>query len=74
MQISDRGFGFIGPVKGFVPKAYRWPAGVLTIGMGFTNCSPAVRASLGKIDPVCGSAVIRPTVCCAPPSSESSRP
>ena len=36
MQISTEGTAFIAGHEGFVSKAYRCPAGVLTIGYGFT--------------------------------------
>ena len=54
MQISDiseRGLAFIAGHEGCVFKAYRCPAGVLTIGYGFTNRSPAVTSHLGRIRP-----------------------
>lgn len=44
MQISDKGLAFIARHEGFVSRAYRDPAGVLTIGYGFTMRS-AVFAS-----------------------------
>lgn len=49
MKISDAGLAFIAGHEGFVSTAYRCPAGVLTIGYGFTSRSPAVRKHLGKI-------------------------
>ena len=36
MQISTQGTAFIAGHEGFVSKAYRCPAGVITIGYGFT--------------------------------------
>lgn len=36
MQISDKGLAFIARHEGLVTRAYRDPAGVLTIGYGFT--------------------------------------
>lgn len=39
MQLSASGTAFIAAHEGFVTKAYRCPAGVITIGYGFTNGS-----------------------------------
>lgn len=39
ISISPQGIQFIAAHEGFVSKAYRCPAGVITIGYGFTNGS-----------------------------------
>jgi len=36
MKVSDRGVAFIAAHEGFVGRAYRCPAGIPTIGYGFT--------------------------------------
>ncbi|GGB51073.1 hypothetical protein GCM10011316_23930 [Roseibium aquae] len=36
MKTSDQGVAFIAAHEGFVSRAYRDPAGVITIGYGFT--------------------------------------
>ena len=51
MLISEKGLQFIAAHEGLVLKAYRCPGGVLTIGYGFTNRSPAVVRHLGQIKP-----------------------
>lgn len=43
MQISNKGVAFIEAHEGFVARAYLDPAGVLTIGTGFTNRSDVFR-------------------------------
>lgn len=43
MRISERGRDFVGLHEGFVSRAYRCPAGVITIGYGFTNGSLVFR-------------------------------
>ncbi|WP_421984158.1 glycoside hydrolase family protein [Roseibium sp.] len=43
MQISNKGIAFIEAHEGFVARAYLDPAGVLTIGTGFTNRSDVFR-------------------------------
>ena len=52
MQISAQGTGFVGGHEGFASKAYRCPAGVVTIGFGFTMGSKvfaeAWRAAHGR--------------------------
>ena len=51
MTISPKGIAFTEREEGFVSRAYRCPAGVLTIGSGFTNRSKAVKSMLGTISP-----------------------
>ncbi|MEO0917812.1 MAG: lysozyme, partial [Pseudomonadota bacterium] len=43
MQTSEKGVAFIEAHEGFVARAYLDPAGVLTIGTGFTNRSDVFR-------------------------------
>lgn len=43
MRISERGRDFVALHEGFVSRAYRCPAGVVTIGYGFTNGSVVFR-------------------------------
>jgi GH24 family phage-related lysozyme (muramidase) len=50
-SLSDDGAKFIERHEGFVSTTYRDPVGILTLGLGFTNRSPAVRRHLGKIKP-----------------------
>lgn len=51
MAISAKGVAFTEREEGFVGRAYRCPAGELTIGSGLTNRSKAAVAVLGKITP-----------------------
>ncbi|MCA1297546.1 lysozyme [Stappia indica] len=44
MRLSDRGAAFIARHEGLVTRAYRDPAGVVTIGYGFTERSAVFRA------------------------------
>lgn len=44
MRLSDRGAAFIARHEGLVTRAYRDPAGVVTIGYGFTERSVVFRA------------------------------
>lgn len=48
-SISEPGLAFIERHEGRVLRAYRDPVGIWTIGVGFTNRSPAVTRMLGKI-------------------------
>ncbi|MGL5447551.1 MAG: lysozyme [Rhabdaerophilum sp.] len=48
-MISIAGTEFIKRHEGTVLRAYRDPVGILTIGIGFTNLSPAVTRMLGTI-------------------------
>lgn len=48
MTITDKGLAFVAGHEGFVSRAYLDPAGVLTIGYGFTNGSPVFRAMWGR--------------------------
>jgi len=48
-MISEPGLAFIERHEGRVLRAYRDPVGIWTIGVGFTNRSPAVTRMLGKI-------------------------
>ena len=48
-MISEQGLAFIERHEGRVLRAYRDPVGIWTIGVGFTNRSPAVTRALGKI-------------------------
>lgn len=51
MKLSEQGALFIEKHEGFVSRAYRCPAGVWTIGHGFTNMSRTAVRMLGKIVP-----------------------
>lgn len=48
-MISDKGLAFTEGHEGFVSRAYRCSAGVLTLGFGFTNRSQIAVTMLGKI-------------------------